>query len=556
MSLTTAPVSFDPIVDRAAAKAQEWVGLGPKERAALLRACLARLSGCAAQWVRLSCQAKGIDPDSSLAGEEWISGPAVTARHLRLYAETLEKRGRDSPVDAASAPVPQNGTSSRVAVFPQGFKDALMFPGLKGELRLMPAGGTGGTGGTGGVAAVLGAGNINSIPPLDGLAMLLLFDHVAVVKLNPVNDYLVEPLNEVFAPLVERGFLAFERGDAAAGAELVADPRVTHVHITGSEATYDAVVWGRPGDPADPVERGRLIVERKQAGKRSLNKAVTAELGAVSPALIVPGRWGRRDLRRQARNLAGMVAHNGSFNCNAVKLVVTARGWPQREEFMDCFREALAATPARAPWYPGAQQRWQSFVDHYPQAEKLSVDAELPWTLIPDVPCMQGEMACTVEAFCGVVAETSLDCRHPEDFLPAATAAVNVHVHGTLSCTVIAPPHTPRPALEQALDGLRYGGIGVNVWAGLIFGMGQTSWGAYPGHPPEDIQSGSGVVHNTTLRRPIEKSILRGPFRPVLKWVWQPGFRNLRALGQRWLAYESRATTTNLLRLAWPAVRG
>ena len=33
-------------------------------------------------------------------------------------------------------------------------------------------------------------------------------------------------------------------------------------------------------------------------------------------------------------NVAGMVVNNGSFNCNAAKMLVTSKSWPQREEFL------------------------------------------------------------------------------------------------------------------------------------------------------------------------------------------------------------------------------
>ena len=60
-----------------------------------------------------------------------------------------------------------------------------------------------------------------------------------------------------------------------------------------------------------------------------------------------------------------MVVQNGSFNCNAAKVLVTAKGWEQRDEFLAAVREALAEASPRKAYYPGAQQRYEAFVSHY-----------------------------------------------------------------------------------------------------------------------------------------------------------------------------------------------
>ena len=41
-----------------------------------------------------------------------------------------------------------------------------------------------------------------------------------------------------------------------------------------------------------------------------------------------------------------------------------------------------------------------------------------------------------------------------------------------------------------------------------------TSWGAFPGHTPQNIGSGTGVVHNAFLLQHVQKSLTEMPFRP------------------------------------------
>jgi hypothetical protein len=95
----------------------------------------------------------------------------------------------------------------------------------------------------------------------------------------------------------------------------------------------------------------------------------------------------------------------------------------------------------------------------------------------------------------------------------------------------------------------------VNVWAALNYGLVSTTWGAFPGHPPEDIRSGAGVVHNTFLFDHPERSIVRGPFRPNPKPVWFPDHQNLKAVGERLVAMEASPSIGGLLSIALAAFK-
>ncbi len=47
---------------------------------------------------------------------------------------------------------------------------------------------------------------------------------------------------------MDAGYLAFVYGGGEEGKHLCNHPAVHSIHLTGSEATYDAIVWG-PGKP-------------------------------------------------------------------------------------------------------------------------------------------------------------------------------------------------------------------------------------------------------------------------------------------------------------------
>ena len=111
--------------------------------------------------------------------------------------------------------------------------------------------------------------------------------------------------------------------------------------------------------------------------------------------------------------------------------------------------------------------------------------------------------------------------------------------------------------VDAAIAGLHYGGIGVNVWPGVIFGSVSLSWGAYPGHTLADIRSGTGVVHNSYLLDHAHHSVLRAPFRIAPPPLWAAGHRNLTALGKALLDFEEGPGLWRLLTGVLPqALRG
>ena len=552
-----APTPFDRLdaqVERLALRKDDWLTVSIPERIVYLRRCLEGVLAVSERWVADGCRLKGIAPDDVLAGEEWIAGPLTTVRNLRMLIESLEAGGRPKPPSISRRPDGQQVAR----VFPATLMDRALFTGYSGEVwiapdqpasqgeiyRKHPAEGK--------VALVLGAGNVSSIGPMDVLYKLFVEDQVVLLKMNPVNAHVGPYLEEAMRCLIDDGFLAVAYGGAAVGAHLADHPKVDTLHVTGSDRTYDAIVWG-----ADPAEQAR----RKAANEPRNRKPFTAELGCVTPVLVVPGEWSDDDLAFQARQVAGMVAQNASFNCNAAKVLVTAQGWPQRQAFLDKVHQALAATPARKAYYPGAKDRYQAMLDHYKQAKPLIEGGEgvVPWTVIPDVPPAEGEYALNNEAFCGVIAEVALDVTSAQSFLDSAVDFANERCWGTLSCCVLVHPATERnhaAALDRAIADLRYGGIGINCWPAMVYGLVSTTWGAFPGHTPRDIRSGVGVVHNTFLFDHPQKSVVRAPFRIRPTPVWFADNKNLAEIGRKMVRMEADPSWGKLFGVALAALKG
>lgn len=550
---------LDAALERLTDRKAAFVAMDLDAKLRLLDALIQRLFAEADAWTALEARAKGAWPGSGEWGEVYASGPVPTARHLRLLKIALtEVRDHGAP-RVRDADLSERADGRLVVqVFPYDLWDRAAFIGYSAEVWMQPgvtranlrdhqAGTFRAPPREGRVALVLGAGNQSSIPMTDALHKLFVEHQVVLIKMNPVNEYLGPVFRRIFQPLVDAGFVEVVYGGAEVGSYLCQHAAIDEIHITGSDQTHDAIVWG-------PRE-GRA--ERKARGERALTKEISSELGNVTPILVVPGEWSAGDLAFHAESVAAMVANNASFNCIAGKLLVTSRDWPQRRAFLDAVRAALRATPAKKAYYPGARDRWRQFTASHPQAEALIEDHAdiVPWTLIPDLnPDDAADVCFRSEPFCGVLHEVALPGAHAVDFLPRAVQFCNDTVWGTLAAHLVIHPSTRKDpaseaAFQEALDDLRYGTIAVNQWAGLGFALMSTPWGAYPGHPLEDIQSGRGVVHNTFLFDKPQKAVVYGPFRPILKPVWFQSHRGIARLAPPLTRYQADPGLLRLLRI-------
>ena len=521
--------TLDRAVNEVADHASAWAATDATTRADLLSRVIDDTIAVEGAWLADACLAKGLRPGSAEAGEELFSGIGTFVRMARLFRDSLRDIARQGKPSFAGPVTETPDGRLHVQVFPATPLDRITFPGTTAEVYMQPgvtraslvpgqAGAYADPAGHAGTALVLAAGNVASLGPRDALSKLFVEGKTVVMKANPVNDYLVPHWNAALSPLGEAGALRIVDGGPAAGQYLTAHPRVDEVHITGSDKTYDAVVFGT----------GAAGEHRKAADDPILAKPVTAELGNVSPVIVVPGQWTIAELQYQAEHVATMLVNNAGFNCLAPRVIITHAAWSQRDAFLGALTQCLSRLATRRAYYPGAAARREAFVTAHPEAESYGSgppDA-LPWTVIPGVPPGRIDDICfNVESFFGEVAETALTAPSTAAFVDAATGFANDVLWGTLSATILASPSTLRDplvaaAVDRAVDDLRYGAIGVNAWHALAFAMGSTTWGAYPGHSRTDIQSGIGVVGNAAMFDRPQKSVVRGPFRSRPKPPW------------------------------------
>lgn len=510
------------------AGAARWVALPLSEKRGLLRQVRAATLAVAADWVAAACAIKDVDPRSPAAGEEWSSGPYALITMTSALEKTLKliEKGRSplDEVDVTGAP----GGRLAVAAFPYLPKDVVL-SGYEAHVWLRPgldldvirdgvARALRDPSRAPRVTAVLGAGNVSGIPALDVLNALYGEASAAIVKLNPVNARIAEALEAAFAPLIDVDLVRITTGGADVGEALVQHTLVDAVHITGSRVTHDAILFGT-GDDAE---------RRRATGERLLTKPMTSELGGVGPAILVPDdEWTDDELDAAARNLATQRLHNSGFNCVATQVVVIPAHWARADEFVEALRDYVRDAPPRRAYYPGASQRQLAAFSAHPDASVLGGDPEAPRTLIDHLdPENSDELMFTTEIFGPVLGVVRLSTdAGAASFLDAAVTFCNDRLAGTLGAGIIAHPRTIDELgnrFEWAVANLRYGTIGVNSWVGPLFGMPAASWGAFPGHTPDDVGSGIGVVHNALLLDPehVERTVGRGPWQAWPTPLW------------------------------------
>ncbi|HSY54848.1 MAG TPA: aldehyde dehydrogenase family protein [Bradyrhizobium sp.] len=495
----------------------KWARTSPADRLKLLEAVKTATYEVAAEWADLSADQKGIPEGSPLAGEEWTSGPWAMLAGIDNYCFTLANIEGNRHI--AGLKKRKGGHDQTIVnVFPHSIFDRLLLSGVYADVWMergvTPANLSENTAAayrepvgarTGKLSLVLGAGNISSISPLDVLHKLIAEHAVVVLKLNPVNAYLHDVLYASLYPLIDRGFVRIVRGATDVGQYLCNHPLVEDIHITGSAASYDAIVFGTGTE-------GR---RRKEANDPVNKRPISSELGAVCPTIVVPGPWTKADLRFQAEQVASQKLHNSGFNCVACQILVMPKEWPQTEAFRAELHNVLAGASKRALYYPGAKQRLADFTTNFSEAARSAVSGGscvvVPLRETNDSHVTQNEV------FAPALGEVLLPGANAEPYLREAVRYCNENLRGTLGANIVIHPRTRAELgdrFEQIIADLHYGCIAVNAWTGLGFLLTQTPWGAFPGHAQNDIQSGTGFVHNTLLFDRVERTVVYAPFRP------------------------------------------
>lgn len=562
------PSSFselDRVVSRLKSKKDDWIKKPVQAKIKAIDAIIDGFYSISEKWVDIGLRYKDADQDLYARGWEWAGGPMPVLRFLqrvRKTLKTIETTG-SLPHPGSLETQPNGQFSSRV--YPLSLYEKISTPGVTVDVWMRP-----------GISPdevqdkklnpyfqketvgkqclVLGAGNVSGIPVTDSLSKLFIEGNVVLLKMNPINEYLGPFIEEVFAPLISQNYFNVVYGGAAEGSYLCQHPDVDCIHLTGSDKTYEAIIFGQ----------GKEGRNRKEEHRPKVDKRITAELGNVGPAIIVPGPWSAGDIRYQAEQIASHLCDSGSYSCSRTRVIIQHAQWELRDRLLGEITEVLKSIPARTAYYPGANKQYNEFVQAHPDATICGDKrgADLSWTMIPGLDAsLEDEICFNQESFCPIIAETTLDATDVGDFIYRAVEFSNEKLWGTLSATIILHPKSTRDpqvleAVNWAIQHLKYGTIAINSLPGFGWGIAVPPWGSYPGNLPWDIQSGSGFIHNTFMFTHPQKIVMRGPFRTWPRPIWFPSRSDrMGELCKKVASYEAKPSVFRLANIIASAAR-
>ena len=539
-----------------------WVEFSIDGRIAILDEIKQDIMKVADSLISASINAKDLPAHSNGEGEEWLTLAGVF-RYVRLLRQSLidtQKHGRPQ----IPGPITTRPDGQVMAkVFPQTKFDSILFRGFTGEVWMEPGVTSEEVISTqariyqdkshkGKVIALLGAGNNLVLTPVDLLYKFFIEDHVVALKTNPVNAYLDPFMEEGFRALIRRGFLRIIPGGMKEGSYVCNHPAVDEIHLIGSDKTFEAIMFGSgPEGTRRKAERSPLITKR-----------FTAELGNITPVIIVPGHWNNDDIREQALQLASWLVFNAGFQCHTPRVIIQHKSWEHRDSLIKTIGDVLSNVKTRKAYYPGAIERHAAFMAAHPDAKQFGERSgdHLPWTLITGVDSNNTDDICfKTEAFCGLFAETALEAPSVSEFIDRAVEFANKELWGTLCATIIVHPKSlddPKiaNAVDHAISTLRYGMICINLRVEYGFDRMQGTWGGFPGHDIYDVQSGIGLTHNVLMFDRPQKTVIRGPFAKSPN-PFAVTSKRMDKFGKKLVYYEASPSVWKLVGLFWNALR-
>ena len=207
----------------------QWARLPIRDKIRYLKQIQQLTLTHAQRWADAETKAKQLRAGSPLIGAEaWLGSPYALVTWLTASMKTLAalEDGGDLLAHVKTRRRADGTLAARV--LPADTYEQLLFHGVTAEVRMQDgvteqnlrqnmAGFYRQANPQGALALVLGAGNVSAIVPLDILDRMINCGQVVICKMNPVNDYLGPIFEDIFAPLIWDGYLAFVYGGGGAG---------------------------------------------------------------------------------------------------------------------------------------------------------------------------------------------------------------------------------------------------------------------------------------------------------------------------------------------------
>ena len=547
MSLTK--LDIDRFITTLRTKSKEYNSISNVQLASMLEETISNIKEVAFFWATICSDNKGTTKTPA-EGEEWLGGPFASVLATQYYIKSLTND--DDLVEKK-----YNSEENSYKVFPNSFTERITFPfidakvifnksmsfedinkyrGFSKRYDIDPS-----------ITLVLGAGNFSSIPYLDVLYHLITRKSVILLKLNPVNEYLKPVFEKVFQSFIERGYIIVTTGNIDESKYMAKHPGINHIHLTGSDKTFEDIVYGR-----ELTEK-----ERKSKSLSKINnKPITSELGNVTPIIIHPGKWSTSDIKYQARKIVTAKLNNNGFNCIAAQVVVLPDGWGQTETLIKFVKHYMSKAKERKAYYPESIER----------LEKLQKDKG--YERVNALSCVTPHLTREIKAYSkfeidevwsSTIYFKKIEYTSVEDFANKAIDYCNDELWGNLGVSVIIKDHDRKfnnHITNLYVDNLNYGTVAINEWAAIGYIIPQLPWGGFPGNRDNDIQSGQSVVHNSMLFESPLKGVVNTKFRisRIIDPPWFVTNKKARRLFKNLTYYQIHNSNINFLKLIFAAL--
>ena len=547
MSLTK--LDIDRFITTLRTKSKEFNSISNVQLASMLEETISNIKEVAFFWATICSDNKGTTKTPA-EGEEWLGGPFASVLATQYYIKSLTND--DDLVEKK-----YNSEENSYKVFPNSFTERITFPfidakvifnksmsfedinkyrGFSKRYDIDPS-----------ITLVLGAGNFSSIPYLDVLYHLITRKSVILLKLNPVNEYLKPVFEKVFQSFIERGYIIVTTGNIDESKYMAKHPGINHIHLTGSDKTFEDIVYGR-----ELTEK-----ERKSKSLSKINnKPITSELGNVTPIIIHPGKWSTSDIKYQARKIVTAKLNNNGFNCIAAQVVVLPDGWGQTETLIKFVKHYMSKAKERKAYYPESIER----------LEKLEKDKG--YERVNSLSCVTPHLTREIKAYSkfeidevwsSTIYFKKIEYTSIEDFANKAIDYCNDELWGNLGVSVIIKDHDRKfnkHITNLYIDKLNYGTVAINEWAAIGYIIPQLPWGGFPGNRDNDIQSGQSVVHNSMLFESPLKGVVNTKFRisRIIDPPWFVTNKKARRLFKNLTYYQIHNSNINFLKLIFAAL--
>ncbi len=548
--MTLTKIDIDRNINTLRVKSKEFSTIENSKLISMLEESINNIKEIAYYWATVSAENKGVT-NTAAEGEEWLGGPFATVFGIQYYIDTLKDLNK--PLNQELF----NKHLNTYKVFPNNILEKIFFPFISAEIKFNknikfneieefrgfamrykhePS-----------ISLILGAGNVSCIPLLDAIYHLVAKRSVVYIKLNPVNEYLLPVYEKVFSNFISSGYMVITKGNVAESKYMTEHNGIDHIHLTGSDETYENIVYGR-----------KLNNDEKKL--KSLdkinNKSFSSELGNVTPIIVHPGKWSNGELKFQARKIVTAKLNNGGFNCISAQIVLLPDKWKHTKKLMKYIKFYMNKVDDRLSYYPNSINVLNT-LEKDKNYERLNAESCSTPHLSREIKAYSKYE--TSEIWGTSIYFKKISYETDKDYAENAIKYCNETLWGNLGSTVLIKKYNSKkikPITDLYIENLKYGTVAINEWSAIGFIIPTLPWGGFPGNKDNDIQSGQDFVHNSMFFESPLNGIVYSKFRMsnIIDPLWFVTNKKGKKVFKNLTYFQIDKSFINFIKLAFSAV--